>query len=488
MPQHNFLLPALLLAILLFVPASAIALEKALLPDTASFKKSVSPRFYWMEDAARTLTINDVADEKYDGRFALFNSDSLGLGLSGSAFWVRFTVVNSSGKTEDWILENDHPLWDFVEFYAKDENGAWTMKRAGDHVPFAERQIAYRKSTFHAAIPPGAERTFFLRLYFEELGSVKIKIALWPEEAFHNGRATEYILLGLYFGAMAVMFFYNMALWFSVGDRSYLWYVLYVLAISLCMFAYNGLAFQYLWPASSYLADFAAPLFGFIGYFFAALFGRSFLETRRHTPRLDALFLLSAALSCAGLVFCFLKWWTVALAFIYWVQVGAGMLFIIMAIIRLHQGYRPALFYLFSWSAVAIGFIIMMLKDVGVLPYNALTLWAPQMGTWLDVILLSFALADRINFITAEREKARSKLWNTITVRDTGVGISESGLSNLFKQGAKYSTPGTAGEKGTGLGLSLCKEIVESHGGRIEVESRIGEGKRVSYFAPVRQL
>ena len=420
MIQHNFLrlLLAFLLVFVLFIPTPAIALEKTVLPDPASFKQSVIPRFYWMEDAARTLTINDVAGEKGDGRFTLSDRDSLSLGLSGSALWVRFTVVNSSSKPADWILENDHPLWDFVEFYAKDENGAWTMKRAGDHVPFSEREIAYRKSTFHATIPPGAERTFYTRLYGEIVQSVKIKIALWPEDAFHNGNTTEYILLGLFFGSMAVMFFYNLFLFFYVGDRSYLWYVLYVLGISLCWFAYTGLSFQYLWPNSAYMADNASILFALTGFFFAALFGRSFLETRRYTPRLDALFLLSAAMSLAGIAFLALGFFKLALGMSYQAQITSSLLYITAGAIRIYQGYRPARFYLLSWSMVGVGHIIMFLKDTGFLPYNALTLWAPQMGTWLDVVLLSFALADRINFIMAEREKVAAKLLETTVSRD----------------------------------------------------------------------
>ena len=411
MPQPIFsrlhlLLPSLLIAIAIFIPAPSSAVEKTILPDPVSFGKPVIPRFYWMEDPARTLTINEVADENFDGRFTLSNRESLGLGLSGSAFWVRFTVVNSSSKTADWILENDHPLWDFVEFYAIGENGAWVMKRAGDHIPFSEREIAYRKSTFHATMPPGAERTFFLRCYGEVMQSVKIKITLWPEDAFHNGNTTEYILLGLYFGAMAVMFFYNLFLYFAIRYRSYLWYVLYVLGISLSMFAYNGLAFQYLWPTSPYLADFASLLFGYIAYVFIALFGRAFLETRRHTPWLDSLFLLIAVVSLAGAAFCLLGWMSIAMRMLYLTVVGASIFYIIAGLTRYYQGYRPARFYLLSWSALAFGMLTLSLKDMGVLPYNALTLWAPQIGTWLDVIILSFALADRINYITTERESA----------------------------------------------------------------------------------
>lgn len=65
---------------------------------------------------------------------------------------------------------------------------------------------------------------------------------------------------------------------------------------------------------------------------------------------------------------------------------------------------------------------------------------------------------------------------STIAVRDTGVGIRQELLPDLFKSEVKTTTWGTAGEKGTGLGLPLCKEIMEAHGGVISVESEEGKG------------
>lgn len=70
---------------------------------------------------------------------------------------------------------------------------------------------------------------------------------------------------------------------------------------------------------------------------------------------------------------------------------------------------------------------------------------------------------------------------STIAVSDTGVGIKPGRLGELFKYEEKTSTRGTAGEMGTGLGLPLCKDIMESHGGELSVESRIDKG--TTFFA-----
>lgn len=71
-----------------------------------------------------------------------------------------------------------------------------------------------------------------------------------------------------------------------------------------------------------------------------------------------------------------------------------------------------------------------------------------------------------------------------ISVNDTGVGIAPEMIPRLFSVADKISTKGTAGEKGSGLGLILCKEFVEKHGGKLVVESRVGEGSSFKIQLP----
>jgi signal transduction histidine kinase len=71
-----------------------------------------------------------------------------------------------------------------------------------------------------------------------------------------------------------------------------------------------------------------------------------------------------------------------------------------------------------------------------------------------------------------------------IAVSDTGPGISEENQKHLFEK--FYRVPGT--EKlatGTGLGLSICKRVIETHGGKIEVQSRVGKGTTFIVHLPL---
>lgn len=74
----------------------------------------------------------------------------------------------------------------------------------------------------------------------------------------------------------------------------------------------------------------------------------------------------------------------------------------------------------------------------------------------------------------------------TVSIRDTGVGMSTSFIEKIFSMDENCSTLGTQNETGTGLGLVLCREFIEKHKGKIWIESMPGKGS-VFYFTIPRQ-
>lgn len=75
-----------------------------------------------------------------------------------------------------------------------------------------------------------------------------------------------------------------------------------------------------------------------------------------------------------------------------------------------------------------------------------------------------------------------------VTVKDSGIGITEKNKRLLFKIDTNVSTRGTSNETGTGLGLILCREFVEKHGGKIWVESEEGKGSAFKFTLPTSGL
>lgn len=73
----------------------------------------------------------------------------------------------------------------------------------------------------------------------------------------------------------------------------------------------------------------------------------------------------------------------------------------------------------------------------------------------------------------------------TISIKDTGIGIPERNLADLFRLDKKFTRPGTNKEQGTGLGLKICKEFIDMQSGKIEVKSRLNKGSEFVFKIPL---
>jgi signal transduction histidine kinase len=84
--------------------------------------------------------------------------------------------------------------------------------------------------------------------------------------------------------------------------------------------------------------------------------------------------------------------------------------------------------------------------------------------------------------IGAARDPDQLRVW----VRDHGEGIAPQDLSKLFRKFSQIDSSATRKAGGTGLGLVICKGIVEQHGGRIGVDSALGQGTTFTFTLPLQ--
>ncbi|MCK9212678.1 MAG: HAMP domain-containing histidine kinase [Ignavibacteriaceae bacterium] len=97
---------------------------------------------------------------------------------------------------------------------------------------------------------------------------------------------------------------------------------------------------------------------------------------------------------------------------------------------------------------------------------------------------IKFAPQDTIVEISSYLKDEKKKTV-VIAVRDTGVGLSEEDLRRSFQKGATLSAKPTGLEQSSGLGLWIVKKIIEEHGGKVWVESKLGFGSTFGFELPV---
>ena len=361
----------------------------------------------YLEDPTGKLSIEDVTSGNHKAQFTPSESALPIIGFTDSAYWVRVRLRNENHATKDWRLVVQQPYFNFIDFYLPDAAGQFKVRLAGNKRPFDVREIEHRLAVFTVALPPHSEETLYLRI--QTTGFLLFELSLWAADTFSVYTSNLQFFLGLFLGAMLAMAAYNLFLFLALGDRAYLYYVLFLFFAGLHMATLEyGLTYQFLWPNQVTFNHIATFLFPMLTMFFALHFAMDFLKTRANAPVIHR-FLLG--LSIAYLFFVLL----IALQQINITVVcsailsAAAILVIMIAGVQAwRRGYQAARYYILGWSMLWLNVFILTLHILGlvqiplhvqVLPYTIICL----------VLFLSLALADRINTMKRKTEQAKSE-------------------------------------------------------------------------------
>jgi signal transduction histidine kinase len=362
------------------------------------------PTIAMLEDPGGRLTADEAAAA---GGFRPLADARLNAGYSRSAFWLRLELPAAKTAGERVVLEIASPVLDRVEAFAR-HGGAWrSLGITGDTVAFAERALAHRQPAFALALA-SAQTGILIRVAGE--GTLNAPVRLWTEADFYANAAAGNLFFGIYFGFLAAMLIYNLFLFGAVRDRAYLWYVAYVGALMLLQAKLAGYADEFLWPEVPALAN-PANLAAFSAVvIFGAQFTKSFLRRvplARWMPRLIGLGQIASVLAAALLVVASYRAATQAL-----LGVSAAMIVLLIAamIHAYRRGYRPARFILIAFAVLAAGAGVMIARLFGVLGPEIPADRIFDVATAGEALLLSFALADRISALEAERRGAEAAL------------------------------------------------------------------------------
>lgn len=350
----------------------------------------------YFEDKTGTATVDQVLEQAFTPN----TTSVLNAGYSNSAFWLkvdlRYLPRDDESGARTWLLELAYPPLDHVDLYLRDDNGHWQPEaRTGDELPWSSRPIRQSNYVFNLPFKPGEARTVLLRVQSE--GSVQVPLSLWAGDAFLEAQPERFYVFGLIYGVLLVMLVYNLFIYLSVRDTSYLYYILYIASFGLYQVSVNGAGIQFFWPNNPWWANAATPFFIGAAAFFGCQFSRTFLRTASHGRWLDRVLMALMGVGAVVMVMSLMASYGIALR----VATGLALVFTVVifsaGIIAWFKGLRQARYFMIAWSAFLIGGIVNTLMVLGLLPNMFLTMYASQLGSALEVALLSLALADRIN-------------------------------------------------------------------------------------------
>ncbi len=225
--------------------------------------------------------------------------------------------------------------------------------------------------------------------------SLQVPLELWSEDYFYRRQVTETLLWGLYFGTLLALFAYNLFVFYSVRDRAYVYYVLYLGALCGLTLTISGFGKLYVWGDQSNFTQLALPLFTGLTSLCGILFARAFLAWEGRAVPLQGVLNILAVTSMAA-VFAGVSWPGAGATLSAWLSSLVLTCIISSAVLALLGGVVIARYFLLAWTCFALGASFYLLNVFGVIAVSQFSNHSLQAGSALEVILLSLALAHRI--------------------------------------------------------------------------------------------
>lgn len=359
----------------------------------------------FLEDSSGRLTIDDVVSPALAGRFAANDKEPPNFGICDTVYWIRFRVGDQSSIAREWLLEQQYPLMRTFDLYLPRGNGSFDVKRFGDNSEKAGKILSHRNPLYKIQ-PSQQGDTFYIRA---SVGSLTVfPLVIHASDEFLKQEALQLLGYGLFFGIMLAMALYNLYLFIFLRDRIYLYYVLYVIFFIILQMSLHGFLRQYLFPYESLHDNYAFRILVFATVLTSLVFSRRYLKSNIHAPFMDRLLCALIAVDILMIPIELFLPLLLSLKLMDLNALVAPVLATATGLVCYYSGYKPARYYLVARAFLYISVCVFVIDNTIARNYNFFTWYAMIPGSLLDVVILSLGLADRINVMRREKEKAEA--------------------------------------------------------------------------------
>lgn len=312
------------------------------------------------------ITINELLEKDVD--FERGTQRALNLGATKDYVWLRIAVENKTNEY-NYKLNFAYPIIDEITFYHPTFEGEF------DSITYHENDVFSRKHIdpnylFDIFLEKNATTTFYMRLKMTE--QVILPIYIQSSEATTMLIKNRSFWNGIYAGVALIMFLYNLFIYFSTRDRSYLWYLGYVLFVGTTHLWIKGYSINFVHESISVPGHLLTTI-SCLAVTSAFLFTRSFLNTKDKLPIMDKGLSLFIGISIITIIINI--YISNRLGFLIMQLITSlGIFYIlIIAYYLLLKKHREAYYFTAGWTVLLVGSIVFLLKDSGILPYNMFT-------------------------------------------------------------------------------------------------------------------
>lgn len=392
---------------LCFISGTSIYASSTLKPlDLSLSHHAIGKSVLVYEDSDASMEISDII-KLPTNVFTPLNTSVSSHNFTDSALWYQFKVHNSQNSLLSRLIIFQ-PAWlDHVNVTVVSPQREVQNYEGGNTFTYDKRAIDHYLINFKHSFEPGFS-TVYVQVKTRDPFIVSISVM---EESVFLFKETENTLwIGLIYGGIIAMLLYNLFLYFGIKERYYAYYVLYLFSFLLMNASYNGYTYITLFSEYPNVQNWSQSISIYFSILSLLLFSRSFLNLEKYH---STLFRITTYL-IYGILILFILTALIGgyryhvLFSIITVMVASSYIFAI-ALYSFLTGNRSARFFLLGATAGLIGAFVTALTVMSFIPYSYITYKASDFGMYIDVVLLSLALSDRMKITQEKKLKAEKE-------------------------------------------------------------------------------
>ena len=355
-------------------------------------------------------SIEDVAARERAGEFVALPALLL-KGYTTQVCWLRFELERPREAPRNWFLEVGMPYLDDVTLFVPSRRGeanpGYTSRRLGDRFPYVDRPIPHRLFVFPLDLQEAGRQTVYLRIQTSSTMLIET-LNLWQYTGLLRSTETETAVYWLVLGIVALGLLSNVVFWIWLRERIYAAYTLYLGNLMVAHLVNCGFATQFFWPHQPQLADRAVGFFASTIFLVGLHFFNEVFALRQSFPRLGkaipvvllfyAVCAVAAATGHYATVAPFLQ--STALIVTACITVAGPWL--------LWHGKKDLWLYVLAFSTQLITAMAFYLRNLGLWPLSMPVEYFMLSTTAVHVVLLNFALAERVRHTQRDRLELES--------------------------------------------------------------------------------
>jgi two-component system, sensor histidine kinase LadS len=368
---------------------------------------SLAKNAYILEDPDHRLTLSDVMNMK--DRFRKIDSEIYNTGFTNSAYWIKINLKYSGKEKADFFLEVARPITNLVELYYPDLHGNVKKNVSGDDRAFGLKNVNHRLSLFNITLQNETASTIYVRVVSDG-EAVFLPIRLYSYEQLRTKDYNDQFIQGLFYGILIFVFLIFLFFYIALREKTFLYYILFVLSIAMLQFTLDGLSFQYFFPNAPFIANHSIPFFASLSMITILLHAKCYLKIKEFSPGFNKFFTLLLTIGFGQLILTFTTGNLYAYSFpVINISSFASTLLILVVIgDYIFKKIKLNWFYVAAYVFIMSGAIVFILGNVDIIEMNYLTENGLKIGSGLQIIFLSFAMTARYKTLQQEKEIAQA--------------------------------------------------------------------------------